>query len=1379
MLLSSVQIRPNLDNTLYEDSSGALSNGAGEHLFVGKAGSGRILRTLIEFDIAASIPTGSTINSVTLSMHHSRGGDQSQTELHKVSAGWGEGTSDAGGGSRCDDPISTGQGEGDGAAATTGDATWKYRFFNTVSWNANGGDFDSTPTATRAVTTNGSYTWGPTNEMKADVQSWLDNPAGNFGWLLKGNESGQAARFDSRECNIAANQPVLTVDYTTTPFVPITISGQKFEDHNGNGVKDSEDQGLAGWTIFLDANNNGTLDTSETSTTTDANGNYSFASLGAGVYRVREVLQTGWTKTLGNFDITASSGVDVTNKDFGNFRNIMISGQKFEDHDGNGVKDPSDQGLSGWTIFLDTNNNAALDAGERSTTTDASGNYSLANLGPGSYRVREVPQTGWTKTLGNYDITAASGVDAPSLDFGNFRNITISGQKFEDHDGNGVKDSGDQGLSGRVVFLDASENGTLDTGEASRTTDTSGNYSFTNLGPGLYRVRQVLQNGWTQTLGNYDITTSSGVNVPTQDFGNFQNITISGQKFEDHNGNGLKDAADQGLSGWVIFLDANNNGTLDAGETNRTTDASGSYSFGNIGPGLYRVRETQQTGWTKTRGNYDIAASSGLNVSTANFGNFQNISISGQKFEDSNGNGQKDAGEPGLADWTINLDLNNDGTVDATATTDPGGNYSFANVGPGTHKLSESQQGGYSTTSPASGTYTVISQSGVNLSGRDFGNFKLVAIGGQKFDDINGNGQRDAGEPGLAGWTINLDLNNDGSVDRTVTTDSNGDYTFAAVGPGTHKLSEGGQAGYAQTFPASGTYAVTTRSGVAVSGQDFGNFKLITISGQKFEDTNGNGQKDTGEPGLSGWTINMDLNNDGTVDRTATTDASGNYSFANVGPGTHKLSETLQAGYVQTFPTTGTYTVSPQSGSDVSGEDFGNFKRFTISGQKFEDHDGNGAKDAEDQGLEGWTIFLDANRNGVLDTDETTTTTHVDGTYGFTGLGPGTHRVREVAKQGWLQTTADPADIVPSSGVNVPGVDFGNVQRIRVTLSPTKDNTLYETSDGSLSNGAGDFFFAGKNGPGQIRRGLISFDVRGSVPSGATINRATLSLHVSLTQPGTQPFELHKALADWGEGTSNAPGAEGAGTASTTNDATWLHRFFPSTTWATPGGDLSGTTSASLPVGDMGFDTWQSTAELVADVQDWLDVPSTNFGWLVLGNETASSTAKRFDSRENPTTSNRPVLTVDYTPPFVPISISGQKFQDNNGDGVKDGTDSGLADWIIFLDANNDGVLNNPTSGDGVCDASAAEQCVLTDASGGYGFTNLGPGTYHVREVLQPGWVQTTLSPEDIVAVSGMDVPGVDFGNFQQIAIRGRKFNDLDQNGNDNGGTEPGLAGWT
>ena len=166
-----------------------------------------------------------------------------------------------------------------------------------------------------------------------------------------------------------------------------------------------------------------------------------------------------------------------------------------------------------------------------------------------------------------------------------------------------------------------------------------------------------------------------------------------------------------------------------------------------------------------------------------------------------------------------------------------------------------------------------------------------------------------------------------------------------------------------------------------------------------------------------------------------------------------------------------------------------------------------------------------------------------------------------------------------------------------------------------------------------MRRALLAFDLS-AIPAGSTVTAVQLTLQLTKTVAGPQSVSLHRLSADWGEGTSNATGEEGAGANATTDSATWRYRFFSSQAWAKRGGDFAAAASASQQVGgDLGPYTWDTTPQLVADVQGWLDGPSTNFGWLLQGDESAMPTAKRFASRENATIASRPRLTVDFSPP--------------------------------------------------------------------------------------------------------------------------------------------------
>lgn len=207
-----------------------------------------------------------------------------------------------------------------------------------------------------------------------------------------------------------------------------------------------------------------------------------------------------------------------------------------------------------------------------------------------------------------------------------------------------------------------------------------------------------------------------------------------------------------------------------------------------------------------------------------------------------------------------------------------------------------------------------------------------------------------------------------------------------------------------------------------------------------------------------------------------------------------------------------------------------------------------------------------------------------------------------------------------------------------VTIVATQDNTIYSepASEATLSNGAGDFLYAGNTGPanpGDTRRALVAFDVADQVPVGAVITSVSLSLSVSRVPPGglsPVTFTLFAVTAPWGEGTSDAGTPGGAGAAATTGDATWRHNFYDTSFWITEGGDFDSTPSATFAIGSEGVYSVES-AGMVADVQAWVDDPTEDFGWIIIGDELNPQTARRFDSRDqsgNP--EGFPMVTVEY-----------------------------------------------------------------------------------------------------------------------------------------------------
>lgn len=262
-----------------------------------------------------------------------------------------------------------------------------------------------------------------------------------------------------------------------------------------------------------------------------------------------------------------------------------------------------------------------------------------------------------------------------------------------------------------------------------------------------------------------------------------------------------------------------------------------------------------------------------------------------------------------------------------------------------------------------------------------------------------------------------------------------------------------------------------------------------------------------------------------------------------------------------------------------------------------------------------------------------------------------------------------------------------------VSLVSSADNTLYEDPTGSLSDGAGPNFYVGETAgkaPNDARRGLIKFDLS-SIPSGATINSVTLALNMSKTSSGAENISLHTALKNWGEGTSNAGANGGKGVMATTGDATWLYTSYNTQQWTTAGGDFTSTASATTSVNGVGSYQWTG-AGLVADVQQWVNSPSTNFGWEVLGNESTADTTKQFDTRENSTAADRPTLTIDYSVTSAPdltvnVSHSASFHQGDNGDtytiSVNNAGGSSTSGTVSLSDALPSGLTATAFSGSG------------------------------------------------------------------------------------------------
>jgi hypothetical protein len=228
------------------------------------------------------------------------------------------------------------------------------------------------------------------------------------------------------------------------------------------------------------------------------------------------------------------------------------------------------------------------------------------------------------------------------------------------------------------------------------------------------------------------------------------------------------------------------------------------------------------------------------------------------------------------------------------------------------------------------------------------------------------------------------------------------------------------------------------------------------------------------------------------------------------------------------------------------------------------------------------------------------------------------------------------------------GVGIDRAQADILVVEPVSDTTIYEvaTGDPETGNSVGAHVFAGRIIGGLRRRALLRFDLS-AIPPGSIVNSAELSMSLTRTPPPPVPalnVSLQSITAGWGEGSSNAGDPGGNGTAATAGDPTWTQRAFPSTPWASAGGDFSASVSAVTSVNGVARYQWGSSASIVGTVQDWVDSPGTNFGWMLIADETAGDqTARRFASREATDAATRPRLSIDFTPGSIgpPAGVSG------------------------------------------------------------------------------------------------------------------------------------------
>ena len=588
-------------------------------------------------------------------------------------------------------------------------------------------------------------------------------------------------------------------------------------DANGDGVQDDGEEGIADVTLeLLDADGEGG-DVLAT-TVTGADGLYLFDNLAPGTYTVRVVTSTlpaglaqtydlDGMDTAGAATATLEPGADRTDVDFGYRGTASLGDRVWNDLDADGVQEAGEAGLNGVFIELvDDGGNVVA-----TQVTSGDGNYTFTNLATGTYTVRVVSATLPAGHVQTYDL---DGIGTPhtvsgpvtesrtDVDFGyrNTNNLSVGDRVWNDADGDGFQDVGEAGLNGVTVQLYNSSGTVI----ATQVTSGNGNYTFTNLAPGLYAalvVSSTLPAGYVQT---YDLDgtgtphyvagllTESRTDV---DFGYKATAACTAGYFKDHLDSASFSRNDGTLSwsGSWIESDVAGSGV-----------SSGNVTVGHPYGGYFFLRDSPDTG---------TQPSAARQVNLTGFAT-ATLSFS---FHVRTGVDPDDA---------VVIEVSKDGGASYTVLETLKG-YSGAYEGTRSYNISSFIAGNTRIRFRVSANYgagdELFKLDWVKIdAGCGSTTPQTGSIGNRVWKDLDGDGAQDSGEPGLNGVTVKL-LNSSGTVLATQITSGDGNYQFTGLAAATYKVrveSSTLPSGLAPTYDLDGTGTAHIATVALAAGQN-------------------------------------------------------------------------------------------------------------------------------------------------------------------------------------------------------------------------------------------------------------------------------------------------------------------------------------------------------------------------------------------------------------------------------------------------------------------------------------------------------------------------------------------------------------------------------
>ena len=703
----------------------------------------------------------------------------------------------------------------------------------------------------------------------------------------------------------------------------------------------------------------------------DASGSYTIAGVPAGSYTLTPARQ-GYTFFPATRSVTVTTG-NLTGEGFLAIAlpsTFTIAGQ---------VLDSRGNPLAG----------VVISDGSRTTISGANGAYQLTGAPPATYTVTP------SKRGYRFDPPSRSVVLSTENAAGqNFSAAAeplaagaLAGVVFEDRNFNGRQEAGEPGIAS--VPITRLQH---DSEQARTTTDGSGVYSFAGLVPGSHTVRITLPSGYAATGASEQTVNIVSGAATAASFGVQAQGMIAGAIFEDRNGNGRQESDETGIGGVMVSLTGNG-----APVQGTSTGSDGLYSFANTAPGAYRVSIEPPAGSVAAAFNQSQVTLPPGGAAGASFGIQMQGSIGGALYQDRNGNGQIDSGDPGIDGILVNL-TDASGQISAT-TTNAAGAYQFTGLIPGIYRVQPAVPGAWRAQSAID--RAVILGSG-GAAAANFGYLPGGTIAGVTFQDRDGDGVQRFDEPGVGDAALYVLQN--GVLLTTTVTGSDGAYQVTGLAAGNYLLIAVLPEGFAAV---NGTERHVPLADQGTASGSFGVQPVDFISGVLFDDLNGDGVRQSVDPGIAGATVTLlaagadgrfQTSDDESV-ASMVSDAAGVYRFVDAPANAYLVRLAVPAGYAATSPSEVIINLGQRS---TAVANFGAQAVGRVAVTTFEDRNDNGRQDAGETPLAGLPVVLEA-ADAANPLASFTATTSSAGLAIFSDLPAGDYTIRtEVPAGGYV-----------------------------------------------------------------------------------------------------------------------------------------------------------------------------------------------------------------------------------------------------------------------------------------------------------------------------------------------------------------------------------------